>query len=343
MQILELTGCTLAVSLYLQNRIVLVSAEDGRIAIQAAPFQRPMGIATKASGSDRRLAVATFHEVVLLGDSPLLAGALGTQIPHEHLLVPRGVLFSGDIDGHDLCWVNDELLVANTRFSCIARLGTDFSFTPVWTPPFITHLAPEDRCHLNGLAPAGDGIAFATAFGRSDAARGWSETRASGGILMEVPSGETILEGLSMPHSPRVFAGRPYVLESGYGRVLEVDAPGRSARTLAELPGFTRGLDRLGDILFVGMSRMRDRTSVRLPVADKHGRLLCGVAAIDRRDGRVLGWVKFDDSYEEVFDVKVLPDFRRGAMLSVDDPRHHRGLVFPGRAFWVEDPDPADD
>ncbi len=137
-----------------------------------------------------------------------------------------------------------------------------------------------------------------------------------------------------MPHSPRVLDGDLHVLESGTGRVLRVDA-GRS-RTLAELPGFVRGLDRYGDILFVGLSKIRDNGYANLPIAANMDNLICGVMAVERRQGIVLGYIRFDASYEEVFDVKVLPGIRRAAMLDVDEETHHRALVLPGRAFWGE-------
>jgi uncharacterized protein (TIGR03032 family) len=296
-----------------------------------------MGLAATAAGGELRLAIATFHEVVVLGDAPLLAAALpGDPGRYRHLLVPRGTLFSGDIDAHDLVWIKDQIFVANTRFDCIARLDAAYSFTPVWTPPFVTQNMPEDRCHLNGLAVADGRVAYATALGQSDIARGWSAGRATGGVLLDVPGGTPVLDGLCMPHSPRVFDDTLYVLDSGTGRILQVDARARVARPLAELPGFTRGLDRLGDVLFVGLSRIRDTARVKLPIQARSGELFCGVAAVERTQGKLLGWARFDDSFEEVFDVKVLPDFRQGAMLGVDDQTHRRALVLRGRAFWGE-------
>jgi hypothetical protein len=55
---------------------------------------------------------------------------------------------------------------------------------------------PDDRCHLNGLTVVDNRIGYATAFAASDAPRGWSETRLTGGVLTEVPSGNIVLDGL---------------------------------------------------------------------------------------------------------------------------------------------------
>ena len=335
LKILETAGCSLAVSVYMQNRVVLISAEGGRAHITSHQFSRPMGIATSAADGELKMALATFQEVVVLADAPLLARSLPDDAGRfRHLLVPRASVFCGDIDAHDLVWVGNRLFAANTRFSCIAEIDARYSFSPVWTPPFVTQLLPDDRCHLNGLADADGRIVYATAFAQSDAPRGWSEVRFSDGILMEVPSGRVILDKLCMPHSPRVFSGQLYVLDSGTGRVLRVD-PGKGlAEPFATLPGFTRGFDRAGDVLFVGLSRIRNRPGGGMPIGERHAELFCGVAAIDRQGGQMLGYLRFDESYEEVFDVKVLPNFTRGGMLNVDDERHRRALVLPGRAFW---------
>jgi uncharacterized protein (TIGR03032 family) len=336
-RLLDTIGCTLAVSVYMQGRLILVSASNGKLDVQTAAFARPMGLATMADAEGLRLAVATHHELVVLGDAPLLAGSLPEASGrYEHLLVPRAVYFTGDIDAHDLVWSRDGLFAANTRFSCIARIDAACSFTPVWTPPFVTRLMPEDRCHLNGLATVGDRIAYATMLGRSDKAGGWSPGRAHGGLLVDVASGEAVLENLSMPHSPRVFDDRLYVLESGTGSVLQVDAAAKASRVLADLPGFTRGLDRFGDILFVGLSRIRERARVQLPLQEKGKQLMCGIAAVERSHGIVIGWLQFDQAFDEIFDVKVLPKFRNGAVLGTGDARNERAVVLPGRAFWAE-------
>src|SRR5205823_11150226 len=98
--------------------------------------------------------------------------------------------------------------VVNTSFSCLCGLHPDYSFVPRWQPPFVTALRAEDRCHLNGLAAADGQVRYATALGETDAPAGWRANKVNGGILMEVPGGRVVARGLSMPHSPRLYAGR---------------------------------------------------------------------------------------------------------------------------------------
>jgi len=64
-------------------------------------------------------------------------------------------------------------------------------------------VVPEDRCHLNGLAVVDGQPKYVTALGTTDTPGGWRERKADGGVLLDVESGETLIDNLSMPHSPR--------------------------------------------------------------------------------------------------------------------------------------------
>ena len=150
----------------------------------------------------------------------------------------------GPVMGHDIAWCGDRLWLVNTLFNCLCTLEPPWSFVPRWHPPFISTIAPGDRCHLNGLAVSEDGAApaYVTALAPCAVERGWRERKRDGGCLISVASGEILLEGLSMPHSPRVYHGQLYLLDSGHGRLLFCDPITGSSEVIATLPGFTRGL-----------------------------------------------------------------------------------------------------
>src|SRR5947209_15759758 len=59
----------------------------------------------------------------------------------------------------------EELWFVNTRFSCLCTIDRAHSFVPRWRPPYITALAPEDRCHLNGLGLVNGEVRYVTALG----------------------------------------------------------------------------------------------------------------------------------------------------------------------------------
>src|SRR5581483_8201790 len=114
------------------------------------------------------------------------------------------------------------------------------------------------------------------------------------GCLIDVPSGETVLRGLSMPHSPRWHDGRLWLLESGTGRLMLADPAGGRRQAVAELPGFARGLALSGPYALVGLSKIRKTSAMDgVPLADRREQLKCGVAVVDLRDGRVIASVEF--------------------------------------------------
>jgi uncharacterized protein (TIGR03032 family) len=210
----------------------------------------------------------------------------------------------------------DELWLINTRFSCLCTLHPDSSFVPRWRPPFVTALAAEDRCHLNGLAlaPGERGAVtprYVTALGATDAPGGWRAGKAHGGVLLDVPGGAVVVGGLSMPHSPRLHEGRLWLLESGTGQLVLVEpATGRRQR-VAELPGFARGLALVGPYAFVGLSKIRTTSAIDgVPLAERRDQLKCGVAVVDLRGGRVVAWLEFQTAVEEIFDVHLVHGLR---------------------------------
>ena len=107
-----------------------------------------MGLAV--SSDSRTLLLATQYQLYRF-DNALPSGSL--QNEHDAVYVPRLAWITGDLDIHDVGFGADGSPVfVNTLFSCLASASEGWSFKPLWRPPFITKLAPEDRCHLNGLA-----------------------------------------------------------------------------------------------------------------------------------------------------------------------------------------------
>jgi uncharacterized protein (TIGR03032 family) len=206
-----------------------------------------------------------------------------------------------------MAYAAGELWLVATAFSCLVTLDAQHSFVPRWVPSFITALAPEDRCHLNGLAVVEDRVAYVTALGTSDEPGGWRARKSDGGVLIDVASSEIALGGLSMPHSPRWHGGRLWLLESGKGSLCVADLEAGSVQTVAELPGFTRGLAFIGDIAFVGLSQIRESSTFgELPITQRLKERQCGVWMVDVRSGGVVGFLRFDDLVQEIFDVAVL-------------------------------------
>jgi uncharacterized protein (TIGR03032 family) len=154
-------------------------------------------------------------------------------------------------------------------------------------PPFVTAMAAEDRCHLNGLA-IGDGRpGYVTALGETDPREGWRPGKAFGGCLIDVASGTVAIRGLSMPHSPRVRGDEVRLLESGAGRLTRAQPARSLVEPVAELPGYARGLAFAGSSAFIGLSKMRaSATFGGLPIAQRATPPSCGVSVVDLTIGR---------------------------------------------------------
>ena len=230
---------------------------------------------------------------------------------HDACYLPRSAHVTGDIGVHEIAWAGDELWIVSTRFSCLATLDDDYSFVPRWRPPFITALAAEDRCHLNGLAMRDGRPVFVTALGETDTPGGWRPAKPHGGIIMEIASGELVTHGLSMPHSPRWHESRLWVLESGTGSVVLVDQTTGRPEAVVQLPGFTRGWALVGPYAFVGLSKIRPTSAMDgVPIAERRDELKCGVAVVDLHRGACIGMLDFQTAIEEIFDVQILAGLR---------------------------------
>ena len=236
-----------------------------------------------------------------------------------------------------MAWgAGDELWVVNTRFSCLCTLDRSASFTPRWRPPFVSALEPTDRCHLNGLGMVDGRPRYVTALGETDAPAGWRADKARGGILMDVASGEMIARGLSMPHSPRWYAGRLWVCESGAGTLGFVDPGTGRYEPIAEVPGFTRGLDFAGSLAFVGLSQVRETAVFSgIPITERlsEEERTCGVCVVDLASGRVVALLRFEDGVQEIFAVKVLPGRRYPELINDDETLLENSFVVPDAAL----------
>jgi len=341
-QILDQLGFSLAVTTYQAGKLVLLRPEKTPagpvVNTHFRTFKRPMGFAYERG----RFAIGTACEIREFHDmpdppraaddpdqSPLIQGAFLPRLCHT----------TGDIAIHEMVWLpaspRSELWFINTRFSCLATRSDDFSFVPRWHPPFITALAPEDRCHLNGMCIRDGQVRYVTALGETDSAQGWRANKKSGGILMDIASGEIVVRGLSMPHSPRWHEGKLWLLESGNGGLGTID-PGTGTYTqIARLPGFTRGLDFAGPYAFVGLSQVRETATFSgIAIADQpQDQRCCGVWIVDIRTAKVVGYLKFTDAVQEIFAVRILTGLRWPDVFDEQDKRPASTFKLPDEAL----------
>ena len=310
------TGSSLAISTYQSSKVILigVNKETGKLSVFERTLERPMGMAFDGS----RLAIASMIQITSFVDAARgTPGAAG----YDALFVPQSASYTADLDVHDVAFdANGELVFANTLFSCLATTSETHSFKPLWKPSFVSRLAPEDRCHLNGLAMRDGTPAYVTCVAETDIADGWRDHRGSGGVVVDVASGEIVCRGLSMAHSPRLHDGRLWVLNSGAGEVGTVDLPSGRFEPLVFCPGYLRGLDFVGPYALVGLSEPREnRTFAGLPLQDRLAAAKvgprCGVFVIDTRTGDVAHWLRLEGVVNELYDVIALHGLKRPMMI----------------------------
>jgi uncharacterized protein (TIGR03032 family) len=324
--LLEQLGASLVITTYQANKLLVARAAGAGLSMLVRTFERPMGLA--ANGD--RLALGCRNQIWEFRNAPDIAPRIEPAGAHDACYLPRSSHVTGDIGVHELSWAGDELWLVNTRFSCLCTLDTSYSFVPRWRPPFITALAAEDRCHLNGLAVVDGRPTYVTALGETDAANGWRANKPRGGCLMEMSSGEFVTRGLSMPHSPRWHNGRLWVLESGTGQLAMVDPATGNRERVAEVPGFARGLALCGRYAFIGLSKIRATSAMAgVPLAERRNELKCGVAVVDLAAGRVCEMLEFHTAVEEIFDVQLLPGMRFPEVMGFQKDALNQTFIVP--------------
>jgi uncharacterized protein (TIGR03032 family) len=309
--VLEQACCSLLVSTYQAGQLLALGTSEGELTFSFRRFEHVMGVAVTTG----RLAVAGNEQIWFLDDHTELAPVMEPEGTHDRCWLPRSSVVTGPILCHEIAWSETngkpELWIVNTAFSCLAGLDAQHSFVPRWRPPFVTALAAQDRCHLNGLALRDGEPAFVTVMALTNEPRGWRAGRNDSGAALDVGSGEVVTRGMAMPHSPRWHDGNLYVLNSGLGRLERVDIQSGHRDVVAMVPGYARGLALHGDLAFVGLSRIRE-TAVfgGAPIAEYHERLTCGVGVIELSTGNTVATLQFLNGVEEIFDVQVVPGTR---------------------------------
>jgi uncharacterized protein (TIGR03032 family) len=298
---------SLAFSTYQTAKLFFLGLQaDGRLAIFERTFNRCMGL----WADDQTLWMSSLYQLWRLEN--VLQPGFPHQ-GHDRLYIPRTGYTTGDLDVHDIVIESSGRVVfVNTKFSCLATLSERDSFTALWRPSFVSRLAPEDRCHLNGLALDQGRARYVTAVSTSDVTDGWRERRRDGGVVVDVTSNQTVLSGLSMPHSPRVYRGRLWLLDSGTGYFGSADLENKRFEPLTFCPGYLRGLAFSGDYAVVGLSRPRhEKTFSGLALDEnltaKRAEARCGLEVIDLRLGDTVHWVRLEGMVSELYDVVVLP------------------------------------
>lgn len=318
-QILDQIRASVMVTTYQAGKLVVLRNDAGVLNTHFRNLSKPMGLARTGG----KLAIGCSVDIWEYHNVPAVCKKLDESedyrtntATHDACFLPRRSYCTGDIQIHEMAWRGEttddcELIFVNTAFSCLATCSKENSFEPFWRPKFISKLLPGDNCHLNGLAMKDGQPAYVTALGETDEPGKWRENKRDGGLLIDIASDQIIARGLSMPHSPRWYNGKLWVLESGDGTIGTVDMQTGKYESIAQFPGFTRGLSFYGPLAFIGLSQVRESAVFsgiplveRLKEAEER---TCGVWVLNIETGETLGFCRFEEGVQEIFAVEAMP------------------------------------
>ncbi|MGL5131259.1 MAG: TIGR03032 family protein, partial [Planktothrix sp.] len=304
---------SLAFTTYQTSRLMLIGSdpETNTISGYWRIFDRAMGLFC----TSERIYLSSKYQLWQL-DNILAAG---TQYQgYDRLYIPRIGYTTGDIDIHDIAIdKNNQIIFISTLFNCIATLSDRHSCKPLWKPPFISQYINEDRCHLNGLAMVEGEAKYVTAVSQSDVVDGWRDRRKNGGVVIDITSNDIIVTGLSMPHSPRWYQDKLWLLNSGKGELGYVDLDTGKFNPIAFCPGYLRGLAFWKNWAIVGLSKPRgdDKTFGGLELdkllAQKDAEPRCGMMVIDINTGTIVHWLRLEGIVTELYDVQIIPEAQK--------------------------------
>ena len=306
----------LALTTGASGRLVLVGAgAEGKLSLFLRTFDGAYGL----SGNGQTLLMASAFQVWRL-ENTVAPGKSASG--YDKLFVPRLAHTTGDVRAGDVAFAADgTILFANTLFSCVAAASAEFSFTPVWRPPFISRLVPEDRCHLTGFALEDGLLRYVSVAAASDQAGGWERHIAGGGSVLDAATDAAVAEGLALPVAPRLKDGRLWLDEAASGLFGFIHLGSGAFEEVAFCPGWLAGLAFVDGFAVVATSIARDgRAMGGLPLEHNletyRARAQTALCVVDLASGEVAHWMRFD-GLAEIRDVALLAETVRPAALGL--------------------------
>ncbi len=348
-KILKALNISLVVTSYQSARLILIRSDGKTLDTRFKTFARPMGI----YADEEHITLGTFNQVLEFKRSDKLLKEIKNEKldktenftkkvlekdkeeleklqkarqeeidsvkNSDSLYLHRASLTTGMINIHDIAWGDEGLWVVNSTFSCLSTLSPDNSFVAKWKPKFISELVPEDRCHLNGMAMKDGKPKYVTTFNMEDSRDSWSKERIDYGTLIDIDTNEILIEGMIMPHSPKVYKDEVYVCESGLGVVWKINPRTKEKTEIIKLQGFTRGLYFYGDLMLVGTSQVRaSEIKKPTPISTMYDETYAGIWIVNPQKKEILAYIKFDGDIDQIYDIAVIPDSTMPELLNLN-------------------------
>ena len=312
--------CSLGLTTYQAGRLIMIGRRpDGTLRAHERFIDGCKGLWTDG----QTLWASSTHSLWRFENG--LRNGKKTASGSDRLFLPREGRVTGKIDIHEIAMADPAQfggvpgtapIFISSAFNCLATISDTASFQALWRPPFIKSKKGGDCCHLNGLAMDGSRAAFVSMTSTSAASAGWRDDRRDGGILMDLGTNEPVATGLSMPHSPRLYDGKLWFLNSGHGELSTVEPSTGAVTPVALCSGFARGLGFIGRYAVIGVSLPRRNAIFEgLPLDEKLAKAgtapICGLEIVDIETGTLVHSLRFEHTIEEMFDIAILPGIRQ--------------------------------
>src|SRR5829696_9069649 len=233
----------------------------------------------------------TFEDGLLFRCLWSAEGSAAELVGYDTSGVRRYHRLDGVSTPHDILVVDGKIMVVATTQNEVQVVAADGEVVSRWRAPGET-----DSWHLNSLARYGDRIVVC-GFGPFLRRRGWDESgKPATGRVVDMDTGEPLLDGLRAPHNPWYGDGTWLVCDSAAGEVVEIRDATRQVTRRLTMPGWPRGLVVTDDHLFVGLSPHR-YVSASVESA--------AVAVVDRANWTVMGLVELPA--REVYALALVP------------------------------------
>lgn len=337
---LQKTNGSFMISCYRNEALVHMGTAQNKttnarvFSLDQCNFMRPMG-----------LFVSPDEKTILIGTANFLWRYVAdgprdsdneTFSDYDQSYIPRSLNYINDIDCHDI--VQDDtgqVYFVSALFSSICMPSETHSFKVHWKPPWVSKVAAEDRCHLNGMCIRNGRIRYVTAVAQTDVRNGWRDKRDGGGIVYDVVEDRVVCSGLSMPHSPRWYNDRLWVLNSATGYMGYVDlqkSPEEAFVPCVFIPGYARGMSFISDgkekyALVASSLDRHEKIFQDIPLGknlkDAGLEAKCGVHVINIQSMDLVHDLIFNQSGEtpvtEIYDVIALRNAQRTKLYNIND------------------------
>lgn len=226
-------------------------------------------------------------------------------------LVPvKSIFLPGCMYMHDLAVINSELYANAVGHNAIVKISDDGEYKRVWWPKCIEvdgkPVFGQNHIQLNSIAQSNtieNSYFSASSLDIEDLRPGDPDYPVDKrGVIFDGKTREPIAQGLTRPHSARIFQDKVWVNNSGYGE-LGYCKDGKF-NPITKFDGWTRGLFSTENVAFVGTSRVIPRFSQYAPGLDVN-KSVCGIHAIDLRSGDFIGSITWH-SGNQIFAIEAV-------------------------------------